>query len=469
MDELHNFADPFGFSLPPHSLSRPPATTLSCAQETLCSSAALQRCALQHCRRSTPTKSDGCRHVATTLQRSTMLSPSLPRLVPSSRAHDRAASRTITPPAPQPTTKSWLPLTTLNSSQTQALQGGPGRGGGGASGGVFSVCLSGDGTTVVTGTASGVARVWTARTGALRLTLEGHTQCVNGVASSADASTIVTASADTTARVWCGLSGETKRILQGHTDVVWSVALTANADKVITGSKDSTTRVWSLLEDKHERILRGHEKYFHVTSVATSSDLILTGSTDTTARVWDLEAPDTGAEASSKLVLRGHTDVVWSVALSHDAKVAATGSSDRTARLWSVLTGEVLREMGGHTNWVRAVAVSANGRVCLTGSYDSTARVWIAGRRTAVVLPESQSAVLAVALSSDGMVAVTGSKDALAYVRRACAAVEQAALAMMGRSISSRAASPLVRRFFRDIDGDHAIWSRVVGFLAWST
>ena len=43
---------------------------------------------------------------------------------------------------------------------------------------------------------------------------------------------------------------------------------------------------------------------------------------------------------------------------------------------------------------------------------------------------------------------------------------ELATLALFGRA--TRGASKYIQRFILRVDGDHAIWSRVVGFLMWA-
>ena len=78
---------------------------------------------------------------------------------------------------------------------------------------VKSVCMSVDGTRVVTGSWDKTAIIWNAETGERLVTLSGHTDWVSSVCMSVDGTRVVTGSRDNTAIIWttdieadCGLS-----------------------------------------------------------------------------------------------------------------------------------------------------------------------------------------------------------------------------------------------------------------------
>ena len=70
-----------------------------------------------------------------------------------------------------------------------------------------SAAYSPDGSTIVTASADGTARIWNAATGEELQQLTGHTGGVNAAAYSPDGKTIVTAGADGTARMWDAATG----------------------------------------------------------------------------------------------------------------------------------------------------------------------------------------------------------------------------------------------------------------------
>jgi WD40 repeat protein len=75
-------------------------------------------------------------------------------------------------------------------------------------------------------------------------TLTGHTSIVWSVALSADGQTLVSGSGDSTIKVWNLSSGKEVRTLTGHTGYVWSVALSADGQTLVSGSDDKTIKVW---------------------------------------------------------------------------------------------------------------------------------------------------------------------------------------------------------------------------------
>jgi WD40 repeat protein len=106
--------------------------------------------------------------------------------------------------------------------------------------------LNRDKSLLLTAGDDGVARVWDATTGALRLTLAGHEDVIWRARWSPDERRIATASNDGTARIWDAQSGELLLTLTGHAG--WSVdGVSWNADgtRLLTVSNDRTARVWN--------------------------------------------------------------------------------------------------------------------------------------------------------------------------------------------------------------------------------
>jgi len=74
-------------------------------------------------------------------------------------------------------------------------------------------------------------------------TLTGHTDEVYSVALSADGLTLVSGSRDQTIKVWNLSTGQAVRTLTGHTDAVISVAISADGQTLVSGSSDTTVKV----------------------------------------------------------------------------------------------------------------------------------------------------------------------------------------------------------------------------------
>ncbi|KAJ1463088.1 WD40-repeat-containing domain protein, partial [Pelagophyceae sp. CCMP2097] len=90
-----------------------------------------------------------------------------------------------------------------------------------------------DGKRIATVGMDRTARLWDAETGALLLTLEGHTRPVFSCAISPDGKRIriVTVSNDKTVRLWDVETGALLTKLEGHTELVTSCAFSPDGKR----------------------------------------------------------------------------------------------------------------------------------------------------------------------------------------------------------------------------------------------
>ena len=82
-------------------------------------------------------------------------------------------------------------------------------------------------------------RVWSAITGDLEQTLEGHSYLVNSVQFSPDGQNIVSASSNKTVRVWSAVTCDLEQTLEGHNDEVRSAQFSLDGLKIISASDDN--------------------------------------------------------------------------------------------------------------------------------------------------------------------------------------------------------------------------------------
>jgi len=87
-------------------------------------------------------------------------------------------------------------------------------------------------------------RIWSATTGELEKTLQGHTNIVNSVEFSPDGERVASGSHDCTVRIWNATTGTLEKTLEGHTHWVFSVAFSPDGQHVASGSFDRTVRIW---------------------------------------------------------------------------------------------------------------------------------------------------------------------------------------------------------------------------------
>jgi WD40 repeat protein len=89
--------------------------------------------------------------------------------------------------------------------------------------------------------------VWDAQTGQDLRTLKEHTDWVNSVCLSGDGKRLVSGSGDRTIKVWDAQTGLLQLTLRGHTDPVWSVCLSVDGKHIVSGSADHTIKVWDAM------------------------------------------------------------------------------------------------------------------------------------------------------------------------------------------------------------------------------
>jgi WD40 repeat protein len=73
-----------------------------------------------------------------------------------------------------------------------------------------------------------------------------HDKSVWSVAISPDEQTFVSGSDDKTIKVWNLHTGELNRTLEGHSGMVNSVAISTDGQILVSGSRDNTLKVWGM-------------------------------------------------------------------------------------------------------------------------------------------------------------------------------------------------------------------------------
>ncbi|NJM73169.1 MAG: protein kinase [Scytonema sp. RU_4_4] len=276
----------------------------------------------------------------------------------------------------------------------------------GHTGSVWSVALSADGLTLVSGSEDKTIKIWHPNTGQLSRTLKAHSDSVRTVSLSSDGQTLVSGSGDDTIKIWQSRTGELRHTLRGHSLPVWSVAFSRDGQILVSGSQDNTIKVWNAYTGELVRTLKGHSA--PVYSVALSSDgfTLISGSQDKTIKVWDVQ--------TGKLLrtIEGHTSAVRSIAISPDGQTLASGSWDQTIKIWNIHTGSLLHTLKGHSDRVVGVSFSFDGKSLMSASIDKTIKVWNfqTGELRQTISGHSDW-VLSVATSSWGHTLISGSRD----------------------------------------------------------
>jgi WD40 repeat protein len=231
---------------------------------------------------------------------------------------------------------------------------------------VWSLAMTPDGKTLVSGHRGGGLRVWDLATLAERYNVPID-KTVRRVSITPDGSTIATAE-------YSQIDGKT----------IGNVAIR-------DGKTGDVRRTMPPVADLHGVAIDPTGKI--VVSCSWSEPGI---------RVWDVE---TGEQVGT---LKGHVWPVGTVAYSPDGKTLAS-CGDKTVRLWHVDTGKVRKVFQGHQDAVESVAFSADGKTVASGGLDHDARVWDVETGKGLAILKSANPVVSVALSADGKTVATAS------------------------------------------------------------
>jgi hypothetical protein len=151
--------------------------------------------------------------------------------------------------------------------------------------------LSPGGLLVATGgTNETQIKLWDAETGALELTLEGHTKGVLSLAFSPDGNTLASGGYDDTARVWNTQTGELKLTLEEErTNAVFSVAISPDGATVASGSYREI-KLWDARSGALKRTLAADQMGITHRLAFSPDGRTLAGASDKSVKLWDVSA-----------------------------------------------------------------------------------------------------------------------------------------------------------------------------------
>jgi WD40 repeat protein len=225
----------------------------------------------------------------------------------------------------------------------------------GHSNAVTGVSLTPDGRIALSGSADGTLRVWNLTTGQCSRAPEGHSHWflplksddkptalwrapgrVWSVSLTPDGRTAVSGSSDHTLRVWDLTTGLGLHTLKGHSAEIHSWRLTSDWCTAVSGSADQTLRVWDLATGRCLRTFEGDSALFLSVRLTPNGRTAISGSEDGTLWVWDL------ATGHCLRILEGHTARVQVLGLTPDGRIAVSINEDRILQVWDLAVGQCI-------------------------------------------------------------------------------------------------------------------------------
>jgi WD40 repeat protein len=298
------------------------------------------------------------------------------------------SSSLITPKTSTETAPSIVPLSTLRSHN------GP----------IFSLAISPDGNTFVSGSEDRTIKRWNLKTGKLLHTFFGHLGSVVSVAISSTGNTLVSGSHDKTVRVWDVETGTLISTLTGGEKWVKAVAISPNSHTIASGNEDRIITFWQLKPEKFLRALFGHQESIEAIAFSSNGALFASSGEDTSIKLWN----KTGQLIRT---LQGHRNPPEAITFTPDAQTLI-GGDNIELRQWNVSTGKLMRIFPQPSGSVQSITIDENGKWLVSGHADHTIKVWNlkTGERLRTFTAH-QDGVLSVSLTPDGNTLISGSRD----------------------------------------------------------
>jgi WD40 repeat protein len=286
------------------------------------------------------------------------------------------------------------------------------------------------------------------------LQLEGHEFTVWSLALTKDGQTIVSGGQDASIRLWDFASGKEVHKFLGHNGPVYGLELMADDSQLVSiADKDLAVKIWDLEKQSLRTSLAPNSAHINAVAVSPDNRYIVTGGDDGIARFWDIDrgimlrylehsqgiytitispngrhmlcgskkAPTSDApsmvwiwdfELGAEIrKLEGHEGNVTALAMTADSRYILSGGQDGIVHLWDLETGTLLKTMTGHKTSIVMIHVTADGQHVITGSTDGTIRAWLLRGGVLLQSLTSTENVHSMVVTPDGKHVVTGSMD----------------------------------------------------------
>jgi WD40 repeat protein len=215
--------------------------------------------------------------------------------------------------------------------------------------GAQGAAFSRDGTRLATGHDDHSAvRLWDVPGGRLLREFQGHTEGVFSVCFSADGRTILSASRDETIRLWDVATGKERGVHVGHSGRVWDLAVSPDGRTIASVGHDSTVKVWNPEPPRNGFTLPIPEPGDLEFSTDARILLVLEFGPKWSLSRWDVQ--------SGSLLDRKPLNVTgsnWTSAFSRDGRLLAIANESDTVTLCDLETGH---RQGLHDPAIREIS-----------------------------------------------------------------------------------------------------------------
>ncbi|KAI9485384.1 MAG: WD40-repeat-containing domain protein [Benjaminiella poitrasii] len=247
---------------------------------------------------------------------------------------------------------------------------------------------------LVTGSWSGLCKVWSVPNSECLLTLKGHNDKVGGVvfhpqatlSQEKSALNLASSGADEVIQLWNLKKESPIASLKGHVRRVARINFHPSGKYLGSASFDGTWRLWDVETTQELLLQEGHAKEVYAISFQDDGSLVATGGLDAVGRIWDTRT------GRSSMTLEGHMKDILGLDWSPNGYHLASASADNSVKIWDIRTLRNLYTISAHQSLVSDVKYSKGvpgvnnnsasdphniaGLYLTTSGYDGCVKIW---------------------------------------------------------------------------------------------
>ncbi len=239
---------------------------------------------------------------------------------------------------------------------------------------VRAVAYSRDGSLLAAGAGlpgrKGEVIVWRGTEQILRI--DGHTDCVYGLAFSPNEKLLATSSYDKLIKLWDVATGKEVRTLKDHIDAVYALAFTPDGKRLVSGSADRSIKIWDVASGERLYTLSEPTDGINTIVLDPTGRRVAAAGLDKSIRIWSL-GEKAGTLEQTQIA---HEDQILRLAWSPSGDMLVSAGADRVIKFLRLPNLEEARVIDKQSDWINGLAFSPDGRSLAAARFDGSLSVY---------------------------------------------------------------------------------------------